>query len=205
MSTPQDPPIYHITHVDNLAGILAEGGLWCDSERISRALATTNIAHEHIKSRRRTRVVRVAAGGVLSDYVPFNFCPRSVMLYAVNRGHDDYSGGQESIVHLVSSFSRATALGSPWAFTDRHAEVAHALHFDDPAELDEVPWNVMPEHYWSAVKEERQAEFLVHRFFPLTALLEVGTYSEATATRVRDLLLTHQHALQVTVRPDWYY
>jgi hypothetical protein len=158
MTVPSDPPIFHVTHVDNLPGILREGGLWCDRQRVARQLESTNIGHVHIKERRLRRSVTTRAGGTLGDYVPFNFCPRSVMLFAVHKGHPDYAGGQEGVVHLVSTVSRAVSLGRAWAFTDRHAELAHALHFDDLAKLSEVPWHVMREQYWSAVKEERQAE-----------------------------------------------
>jgi hypothetical protein len=122
---PKDPSIFHITHVDNLVGILREGGLWCDSQRIARGLFSTNIGHLHIKNRRLQREVITAAGGKLGDYVPFNFCPRSVMLYVVHRGHRSYAGGQDEIVHLVSSVRCAIALGGPWAFSDRHAELEH--------------------------------------------------------------------------------
>ena len=126
MTVPADPPIFHITHIDNLPSIASAGGLWCDAQRIARTIDNTNIGHLHIKQRRLTRRVTVAAGGALGDYVPFNFCPRSVMLYAVHCGHQDYGAGQESIVHLVSSVAVATNLGRKWAFSDRHAELAHA-------------------------------------------------------------------------------
>lgn len=118
ISVPSDPPIYHITHVDNLSGIVREGGLWCDSQRVARKLGSTNIGHAHIKGRRLTRQVDTTAGGMLGDYVPFNFCPRSVMLFAVHKGHKDYTGGQENVVHLISSVRRAVALQRQWAFTD---------------------------------------------------------------------------------------
>jgi hypothetical protein len=166
---PDDPPIFHITSTDNLPGILREGGLWCDAKRIARKLVTRNIAHVHIKERRLARAVETSSGGTLGDYVPFNFCPRSVMLYPVSTGRTGYDGGQANIVHLVSSVRRAVALGGAWAFTDRHAELAHALHYDSLDDLSEVPWHVMDRTYWSDVKEERQAEFLVKDFFPWTA------------------------------------
>jgi hypothetical protein len=205
LNVPQDPPIFHITHVDNLPGILHEGGLWCDSQRIARGLGNTNIGHLHIKQRRLARVVTTRAGGTLGDYVPFNFCPRSVMLYAVSRGHQDYSGGQASIVHLVSSVSRATGQGRAWAFTDRHAELAHALHFDDLGYLGEVPWQVMPRSYWVDVKEERQAEFLVREFFSWNAVTEIATMNEGAAAHVRVTILQTAHQPPVTIRPEWYY
>lgn len=205
MTAPTDPLIFHITHVDNLPGILREGGLWCDRQRIARQLGTTNIGHTHIKQRRLTRPVTTKSGGTLGDYVPFNFCSRSVMLFAVHKGHQDYAGGQESIVHLVSSVSRAVALGNAWAFTDRHAEIAHALHFDDLANLSEVPWQVMNEQYWSPVKEERQAEFLVHEFFPWTSIAEIAVMTPAVARRVQAALSVGQHRPAVTIHREWYY
>lgn len=205
MTVPSDPPIFHITHVDNLPGILREGGLWCDRQRIARQLGNTNIGHAHIKQRRLTRAVTTRAGGTLGDYVPFNFCPRSVMLFAVHKGHQDYAGGQENVVHLISTVSRAIALGRAWAFTDRHAELAHALHFDDLAKLSEVPWHVMGEPYWSAVKEERQAEFLVHDFFPWTAVAEVAVMTASAAQRAQTALAGAQHRPAVTIHREWYY
>lgn len=200
-----DPRIFHITHVDNLAGILREGGVWSDAQCIARGLVPTNIGHRHIKRRRLERAVTTRAGGTLGDYVPFNFCPRSVMLYVVNRGHDDYAGGQTDIVHLVSRVSTATRQGRPWAFTDRHAELAHALHFDDLADLGEVAWEVMDVKYWADVKEERQAEFLVHHFFPWTAVEAVGVWGQATATRVRQAMQAASHRPAVSIEPEWYY
>ena len=68
-----DPAIYHITHVDNLARIVADGCLWSDAQRIARGLASMNIGYTHIKERRMKRPVLVAAGGTLGQYVPFNF------------------------------------------------------------------------------------------------------------------------------------
>lgn len=202
---PNDPKIFHITHVENLAGMLREGGIWCDAQRIARGLTSANIGHRHIKERRLKRPVVTRFGGTLGDYVPFNFCPRSVMLYVVARGHDDYRGGQADIVHLVSRVSIATSLGRAWAFTDRHAELAHALHYDDLSRLHEVPWHVMSRMHWSEVKEERQAEFLVHEFFPWTAVERIAVMSEATAAKVRLALEGAGHMPSVTIDPEWYY
>jgi hypothetical protein len=202
---PEDPFIFHITHLDNLAGIIREGSLWCDAERIQRGLASKNIGLKHIKQRRLSRPVATRAGGTLGEYVPFNFCNRSVMLYLVCRGHDDYPGGQDEIIHLVSRVSTATSLGRPWAFTDRHAELAHALHFDDLQRLDEVNWSVMNLAYWQEVREERQAEFLVHEFFPWSAILGIAVRTAEAESRVLQLITAASHQPAVRIRPDWYY
>ena len=142
---------------------------------------------------------------MLGDYVPFNFCPRSVMLFSVSRGHQDYASGQESVVHLVSTVDQAVALGRPWIFSDRHAELGHALHFDDLSRLSEVSWDVMSRKYWQEVKEERQAEFLVHDFFPWSSISEVAVMTPAVARRVQSLLAANPHCPAVTIRAEWYY
>lgn len=200
-----DPPIYHITHLRNLPGILQQGGLFCDAQRLRRELPSTNIGHLHIKQRRLNRLVKTRSNGTLGEYVPFNFCPRSVMLYAVSRGHQDYDGGQEQILHLCSSVAVASALGRPIAFTDRHADLAHALFFDELTDLDQVPWSVMEQRFWAEVKEQRQAEFLVHGFFPWTAIQEVAAMTPETATQAEALLQATAQPPPVRLRPAWYY
>ena len=205
MIVPADPLIFHITHVDNLAGIVREGGLWCDRQRIGRELGSVNIGHQHIKQRRMDRVVSTGGGGTLADYVPFYFCARSVMLCAIHYQHQDYRGGQEPIVHLVSSLSRATALGRAWAFTDRHAELEYALFYDDVARLDEVRWPVMPLTYWADVKQERQAEFLVRDFFPWNTVTAIHVINPAMHARVEAAIRGSAHVPPIVVSREWYY
>ena len=36
MTTPAQPQIYHIVHVDRLPSIIADGCLWCDAETLQR-------------------------------------------------------------------------------------------------------------------------------------------------------------------------
>ena len=182
---PTNPEIFHITHLQNLPGILTQRGLVSDARRISQSIGNTNIGYSHIKQRRLKRQVPVAARGFLGDYVPFNFCPRSVMLYVVNKGHLNYQGGQSPIIHLVSNLAAVVAAARPWAFTDRHADVAWARYFDKPADLVHVPWGVMPKTDWRACKEERQAEFLVHELCPwatISSIVVFNTQVEAAET-----------------------
>lgn len=200
--------LYHITDVDNLAGIVQEGRLWSDAQRIARGFASMNIGYSHIKTRRMRRPVTVSAGGSLGDYVPFNFCARSVMLYVVSQGHTDYTGGQEPIVHLVSSIDAIRAARRPWFFTDRHADLGYARQFDSLADIDEVDRNVMPLRQWGGdqeVKEKRQAEFLVHEWCPWSAIEVIGVMDRAMAQRVEAAIAGMGHRPRVEVHRDWYY
>ena len=200
--------IYHITHVENLASMVQQARLWSDAQRVAQGFASTNIGYSHIKERRMRRVVSVAAGGTLGQYVPFNFCPRSVMLFVVRQGHENYAAGQKPIVHLVSSIQTIQATGRPWFFTDRHADLGYAQQFDSLNRLDEVDWSVMPVRQWGGneeVKEKRQAEFLVHDWCPWTAIETIGVIDQGMATLVTAALAGAAHQPRVEIRGDWYY
>jgi len=128
------------------------------------------------------------------------------MLYVVSRGHEDYAGGQDEIVHLVSSVDTAVALGQEWAFTDLHADLAYATYYSELSKLTEVDWSVMPLTYWSKdddTKQKRQAEFLVHEKFPWRGVEMIGVKTVAVATKLR-AMLSREKPL-VAVKPDWYY
>jgi hypothetical protein len=145
---------------------------------------------------------------MLGDYVPFNFCNRSVMLYVLHRGHAGYRSGQRPIVHLVSTVKRAIRSGRPWAFTDRHADLRYARYFEYAEHLDKVDWSVMPVRRWGGngqLKEKRQAEFLVHQWFPWACVHKIGVYNRQIAARVEEILISAEHKPSVKVELSWYY
>lgn len=202
---PDHPKIYHITHATNLPGVISEGGLWSDLRCADKSVTATNIGHRHIKERRKHRNVPPHPGTVVGEYVPFNFCPRSVMLFAVSKGIDDYRGGQTNVVHLVSTVDQAVSQSRRWAFTDRHADLDYTLYYSSLDDLSEVPWGVMDKGYWKDDKEERQAEFLVHEFFPWTEINEIGVLNAVVESKVRKMLENSEHQPLVSVEPKWYY
>lgn len=211
--------LYHITHLRNLPGIIASGGLCCDRWREQRQTETIGIAHQHIKARRKKRCVNalsgkpVAAGGTLWDYVPFYFAPRSPMLYTIHRGNvEGYSEGQRPIIHLVSSVETLCALGKAYAFSDGHAEMTFSELSDEIQNLGTmVDWDVMRSEYWSDTAEQpdrkrrRQAEFLMHEFVPWTAIEQIGVIDKAVEATVQLALERVEHRPMVVVESAWYY
>ena len=55
MPVPTQPRIYHITHVDNLAQIVAEGVLWSDAVMVPRGGPAAPIGMNSIKHDRLTK------------------------------------------------------------------------------------------------------------------------------------------------------
>lgn len=110
---PAQPKIYHILHVDRLASVIAAGGLFCDGEMQRRGSGGTTIGMNKIKEDRLyKRRVKCHPDDFVGDYVPFYFCPRSVMLYMIHMANDPdlaYKGGQQPIVHLEADLYRTVS------------------------------------------------------------------------------------------------
>src|SRR5581483_6242168 len=107
-------------HLDNLPLLLEQGGLWCGNQMAQRGLRYKAIGNTDLTLSRSNTSVPCPPGGTLNDYVPFYFCPRSVMLFSISkRDATTYGGGQEPILHLVSDVATISKAGIPFVFTDR--------------------------------------------------------------------------------------
>lgn len=111
--------IWRIVHRDNLPWLLANG-LHCRSA-VEQDPNYLNIGNGELIDKRAHRVVPIAPGGTLSDYVPFYFTPFSVMMMNIRSGRSVTQRPNEEIVILVSSLHRVRELGIPVVFTDGHA------------------------------------------------------------------------------------
>ena len=201
-------PIYHITPIDNLESIISEGGLLAYNVMLETGTNYTNIAYENIQDRRARIRVPCGAGGVLHDYVPFYFAPRSPMLYTINRGNvPNYTQGQEAVIHLVSHVEDIDARGDlDFVFTDGHAVMEFTTFFDDLNYLDNIDWDVMEARYWRDTNEDndrkrrRQAEFLVRNFLPWELITEIGVMNSTIKANTENILQNFTHKPSVIVQ-----
>lgn len=205
-------PIYHITPIDNLESILSAGGLLAYNVMLETETNYTNIAYENIQDRRATIRVPCGRGGVLHDYVPFYFAPRSPMLYTINRGNvKGYTQGQAAVIHLVSDVFEIDIRGLDFVFTDGHAVMTFTDFFDDLNYLGAIDWDVMESRYWNDTNEDndrkrrRQAEFLVHNFLPGQLITEIGVINSTIKAQTENILQNFTHKPSVIVRNNWYY
>jgi ssDNA thymidine ADP-ribosyltransferase DarT-like protein len=200
--------IYHITHANNLQRIIAEGGLRCD--RDAQELKAVNIGHRHIKERRMNRRVPVGPEGTVGDYVPFYFAPRSPMLFAIDRGVvEGYADGQRPVIYLCSTAEAVKKAGLRWVFTEGHADMRFTDFFDDLKDLDKIDWDLMQSRYWNDTnddpdrKRRRQAEFLVHEFFPWELVSYIGVYDRSIAEKAGEII--KGGSPELGIERGWYY
>ncbi|HCX34011.1 MAG TPA: DUF4433 domain-containing protein [Rhodocyclaceae bacterium] len=216
MSTPPArPKLYHITHVDNLQRIAATGAILCDAAILARGGPAQAIGMSAIKRRRVQELdVHCHPGTKVGDYVPFYFCPRSVMLFVIhcaNKTELTYRGGQEPIVHLEADLHAVVAwanqTGVRWAFSLSNAGAYYTEFRSRVEDLDQLGWAAIAATDFRPpeVKERKQAEFLVHGRVPFTLVERIGVSSAAVQTKANRALAGHVHRPGIEVVPSWYF
>lgn len=200
--------IYHITDVSNLSSIIASAGIHSDASMIRAGAAPTVIGYAHIKQRRLTDYrVPCCNNRFVGEFVPFYFCPRSPMLYTINRGNTVRQAGcQKSIVHLVSTAGQGIALGRDWAISDGNAGAAYTDFSNDAANFNNLDWEIIRSLNWSGDRlHKKQSEFLVADFFPWTSIIQISCHNDVTSHEVSQLTQGLPHAPLIRTEPSWYY
>lgn len=204
--------IYHITHVDNLPAILAAGALWSDSLLKQTSSAPKTIAHDHIKQRRERTPVTVPPRGVVADYVPFYFCPRAPMLYALKTSMvSSAAGAQQDILHLVLDAETLLGAGLACTHTDGNAASQPLRFYPGVSGFGGLRWDVIQSWSWKDTpddndrKRSKQAEFLVHDRVPWPFVQSIGAMTEATRDRAIAAMASATHRPPVTLQTKWYY
>lgn len=190
-----------------MPSVLSTGELQCHRS----AANVVDVADSSIKLRRTTIAVGCGPGGVVGDYVPFYFAPRSPMLFRLHREHAEGHGdGQRALVYLVATTERLAEAGLQCVFSDGNA--AHGLTRFSADLADRVDWDLMDAVIWANTPDDgdrvrrRQAELLAHGAVPLGLIDELVVIDGTVRSRVVQQLLDRaESALTVTIRPDWYF
>lgn len=214
-SIPPNPKIYHITHLNNLSGIVTSGGLVSDAKRIASGLPTSLVGMSTIKQRRLTQIeIPCHPKTMVGQYVPFYFCPRSIMLYILHRGNHpevSYKGGQQPIVHLQADLNSviewANSNSVRWAFSSGNAGAFLTTFHNSPAQLSQIDWHAVntTDFRDAKVKEGKQAEFLLLDHFPWTLIEKIGIINGIIAKKVQNVLAKAEHQPTITIERSWYY
>jgi hypothetical protein len=214
-SVPSNPKIYHITHIDNLPNIASRMELISDASRIASGLTCLLVGMSTIKQRRLKEIeVSCHPGTKVGQYVPFYFCPRSVMLYILHKANNPeltYRGGQQPIVHLEIDFDAAITWANTnrvrWAFSNGNAGAYITDFYKDPADLVKLDWFAIGSIKFSdpKVKEGKQAEFLMFDVFPWTLVDKIGTVNSTIATKVQIALANAGHQPEIVPESGWYF
>lgn len=210
--TPEKALIFRLSHVANLPWLLTNG-LHCANSPV-RCPDFRRIGSDELIRKRATRIVPVDPGGVLDDYVPFYFTPWSVMLYNIVTGFNGIPRVErDNLVILVSSLRLLENYGLQFVFTDRHAypKTADGHFYSSLTSLDEVDWRLLQSRDFRrdpsdpAKFDRYQAEALVHATAPIEVISGIACYSEAQAANVQEMVQVAGCAVNVVIRPEWFF
>lgn len=201
--------IWRIVHRDNIPWLL-ENGLHCQNSTVLASRYVT-IGNSDLIAKRCQRVVPIAPGGTLADYIPFYFTPFSMMLLNILTGWNVLRRDRDEIVILVSSLHRVQTLGCDFVFTDAHAYSLWTHYHNTLEHLDQIDWDILQHIDFKRDpndprKTERyQAEALIHQYFPAAGLLGLVCHTQDIAQWLQTLVQTLNLNLRVHAKPHWYF
>ena len=201
-----------MTKVSNLRSIIEAGGLLSTNELNRLNMHRDDSSYQDVQYRRATTRVPCGVGGVLHDYVPFYFNPRSPMLGAIHVGNvPSCREGQRVMIHLMTTAQKVKAADCSVCFTDGHAIMQPRTFYTDFDLLERIDWELMGAWYWNNTREDndrqrrRQAEFLVHSFVPFNLIIGIGVLNDNVLEQVNVALRSAQYQPPVKIKSDWYY
>lgn len=221
---PSPVRIFHITGMPNLTAIFAAKKLQAKNVLASHGVSYSNIAYQSVQNIRSRKPIPVGLGGMMHDYVPFYFAPRSPMLYTINSGNvQGCNYRQEDIVYFETTIENIVAAGGGFVFFDMNAAIGVSKVFDDLSDLDKIAWDLITEEpaldgycryfqnrhttpRYAKRMEQRQAEFMAHQSVSLSCMTRIGVFDDNRKIAVENLLRQHSLSLPVEVkRQDWYF
>lgn len=202
--------IFRITHVANVPWILGNGLHCKNSAQLDPGFKT--IGNLELISKRASRSVPIAPGGMLSDYVPFYFTPFSMMMYVIKTGYGGiHQFPNSEIVILVSSLRGLAESGVTAVYTDRHASLLTARFFSSMDDLDKIDWALLQRKDFKRdiddpEKTDRyQAEALIHGHLPVERLAGIVCHGENEKRTLEQRREEAGVKLKIVAKSSWYF
>ena len=134
------------------------------------------------------------------------------MLYNITTGYNGLQKTpQQDIVVFVTSLHTLREQEVEFVFTDRHAYVQAAQFSGDMQHLDRIDWEILRRRNFNRDPddpgkcERYQAESLIHRLVPVSALLAIANYGPDQAARLSELVASLSLETKVITRREWYF
>jgi len=184
--------LYHITHIDNLSGILEHGLL--SHNLAHQQCLVTDISDINVNARRAG--IRPMGNLSLHDYVPTYFNSRNAMSY-VRR--------EQASELVVLKLNPQLLLQTKVLFTDGNAASCNTSFFNDLNDLSQLNWECLNDRTWFNHvdgKRQRCAEMLIPNCIPLENIMQIAVKSSITLKKALDLVTTD---IQLIKQPELFF
>lgn len=192
--------LHHITHVSNLAAIIASGGLQAGVQPPVDISASDN------RDVRRATPVAGPDSASVADYVPFFLSPNARLWEGIRAGSGDPRFSPATTGRAASEFViLVTTVG-----TQPAADVVVA---DGDAADPRTRFGASVEAWERMLRRVVTdqdsdslllAEFLVKDVVPFEAVSVIGVANDRARDAVRELLAASSHSPRIAVHPPWF-
>ena len=207
---------YRITHIQNLECIL-KNGIVCKNH--ARACGNyINIGHQEIIDVRSTTAVKIntidnISYGMIGDYIPCYFTPKSTMLYNILTGYYHPKVQKRKCEEiLVMRFKISTLANLPnlFFFTDGQANDYATKHYNSLADIQYIDWESIHKNNFSKKDDEDrarryQAEFLVKDEIPISCIEGFYVYNQNAKEAVQNILAQNEVNIKVEINRNYYF
>ncbi|WP_370898047.1 type II toxin-antitoxin system toxin DNA ADP-ribosyl transferase DarT [Chryseobacterium gossypii] len=202
---------YRITHINNLPLVLKNGIV--NKHHPDASSNYIDIGNPEIIDVRSTMPVKINNYGMIGDYVPFYFTPKSMMLFNIITGyrHPLVLKRNRTEILIIRCLINDLATLPQWFFTDGQGNKSLTKHYCDLTELNSIDWKCIQESNFKNDEDDPdrsrkyQAEFLVHKQVPLTSIESLNVYNKYSANIVKNLLKQNNINMAVNIQPQYFF
>ena len=184
--------IYHMSHIDNLEGILNYGLLPHKNEFTQQDISNSDV------NNRRTKIEPINKKAI-HEYVPFYFNPTNAMLYALRDIEDSV---------LILAIDRSLIYQGESLFTDGNAASDATKFYTEFKYLHSVDWECVRGTYWndySDGKRKKMAEVLIPNIVNNTFISKIYCNSYKSKNKIESVLNKKCYSIDVEVNSDLYF
>ena len=202
---------YRITHINNLPLLLQNGIV--NKHHLNADNNYVEIGNPAIIDVRSTTPVKISNYGMIGDYVPFYFTPKSIMLFNIVTGywHPKVPQRNRNEIVVIRCLIADLATLPQWFFTDGQGNDMVSNHYSNLANLSEIDWHSIQKSDFSKSDGDYdrprryQAEFLVHGQIPLTSIESLNVFNNQTREDIIQILSQNNINLAVNIQPQYFF
>ena len=196
---------FRITHIDNIPYINETGFV----------LASSPLASKNYRPIGDPKVIekrRISFNGIdLTQYIPFYFGPRSIMLYVIEHGYNGVEKQKaEDIVYCVIRINDIIANNINCIFSDGHSLSAITKFYtqDKLPQLNSIiSYNDLYAHYWISeedidLKRRKEAELLIKKELPREYIRGFIVYNKEAKEKLTACGISEN---RIAINPNYYF
>lgn len=211
-----DQRIYHVTHIKNLAEILATGAVNASAHGDETTTPVVDISSEGNREWRASTRIDSDESASVADYVPFFLSPDASVWESIRSGTIDprltataTDAAAADFVILVSAVKNAMALypgdvpedDTAIVVTDADAALERTRFGATRDGAERLLHTVRTHLSTGAILE---AEFLVRSSFPFDQIMLIGVANDRVRDSVKEILKPSGFRTKVAVYPPWF-